>query len=56
MTEAMTVVIEMIEDRGYSRKLNFHKAGSNDVRGYVMVREDHPWYNKQVDDELVISG
>lgn len=55
-TGDMTVKIGMIEDRGISKKLHFSKLGSNEVSGYVMVNEHHPWFNKQVDDDLLISG
>jgi len=51
----MNVTIHMIEDRGFSKKLHFGTVGSNDILGYVMVHEDHPWFDKQVDDELTLS-
>jgi hypothetical protein len=51
----MNVTIHMIEDRGFSKKLHFSTANSNDVLGYINVDEMHPWFNKQVDDELTLS-
>lgn len=52
MTE---LIISLIEDRGISKCLHFHKQGTNEVKGYVMVNETHPWFNKQVDDKLSLS-
>jgi len=51
----MNVTIYMIEDRGFSKKLYFSIPGSNDVSGYINVDEMHPWFNKQVDDQLTLS-
>jgi hypothetical protein len=50
------LTIGLIEDRGISKTLHFHKVGSNDVKGYVTVNESHDWYNKQVGDELTLDA
>lgn len=52
MTE---LIIGLIEDRGISKTLHFHKRGSNDVKGYITVNESHPWFEKEVDDEFILS-
>lgn len=51
----MTLNIYMIEDRGISKTLHFCQLGSNSIKGYITVNEDHLWFDKQVDDQLTLS-
>jgi hypothetical protein len=51
----MNVTIYMIEDRGISKTLHFCQLGTNSIKGYVTVNEIHPWFDKQVDDQLTLS-
>ena len=51
----MKITIGLIEDRGISKTLHFSDIGGNKVKGYIVVSENHPWYSKEVQDEIIIS-
>jgi hypothetical protein len=51
----MKINISLIEDRGISKTLHFNTLAGNQVKGYVTVREDHPWYNKEVGEDLFLT-
>jgi len=51
----MIVTIYMIEDRGFSKKLNFCAIGSNKVEGFIMVNETDKWFDKEVGDKLILD-
>lgn len=50
----MKLKIDLIEDRGINKTIHFYGIGNN-TKGYISIGEMHPWFSKEVGDELTLS-